>query len=92
MRRGENIILKNEKKARKERYNEGLCFTIKNYSAVVLLCLKDKFDFTPDQLQEVSKHINDMFASVCEGYLSLSDVEKVLREEEGIAISFGKEV
>jgi hypothetical protein len=78
-----------EELARKQGYAEGIRFTAKSYSAVVLLCLKDKFDFNTEQLQEVAKHISNTFDSVCEGYLSLQDIEQTLDEENDIEIRFG---
>ena len=39
----ENVTIYNKiKKAKLQGYQEGVDFTITNYSAVVLLCLKDK--------------------------------------------------
>ena len=57
---------------------ETVNFAVQNYSAVVLLCLKDKFDFTTDQLKEVINYINDTFDAVCDGYLTLDDIRKLL--------------
>lgn len=70
--------------AREQGFQEGKNFAIKNYSAVLLLCLKDKFDFTTEQLQEIAVHVNNTFDSVCEGYLSLEDIAKTLKEENDI--------
>jgi hypothetical protein len=78
-----------EKFAQKRGYSEGIRFTAKSYSAVILLVLKDKFDFTTEQLQEAAKHIGNTFDSVCEGYLSLEDIEKTLDEENNLEIRFG---
>lgn len=90
MRKGSYIY--HMKKARKEGYdkgyNEGVSDTVREYSAVIVLCLKDKFDFTPAQIQEASTHINNTFASVCEGYLTLSDIATTLEEEDNISITF----
>lgn len=82
-------MLWKEKVAKSEGYAEGVEFTAKNYSAVVLLCLKDKFDFTTDQLKEVSGHINSTFDSICGGYLTLQDIMDTLEEENHIHITFG---
>ena len=73
-----------------EGHVDGIKFTIEQYSGVVLLCLKDKFDFTTEQLQEASMYINDTFDSVCEGYLSLHDIIKTLKEENDIDLRFIK--
>lgn len=72
----------------KEGYGQGMIFTVQNYSAVMLLCLKDKFDFTVEQLQEMTFHTNNYFDSVIMGEVSLSDISTVLQEEENLNISF----
>ena len=71
---------------------EGINFTAENYSAVILLCLKDKFDFDTKQLLAVKKHINDAFDSICTGYLTLPDIINTLHEENSIDIKFEKEL
>lgn len=75
-------------KAKKEGYTEGVTGTVENYSAVVLLCLKDKFGFTSKQLQNVAWHINDTFDSVEKGYLSLEDIIQTLEEEDDLDLRF----
>lgn len=75
-------------KAKKEGYTEGVTGTVENYSAVVLLCLKDKFGFTSKQLQDVAWHINDTFDSVEKGYLSLDDIIQTLKEEDDLDVRF----
>lgn len=67
---------------------ETVNFAVQNYSAVVLLCLKDKFDFTTDQLKEVVNYINDTFDAVCDGYLTLDDIRKTLSIENDMKITF----
>lgn len=79
------------KKAKAEGRQEGMKFTIENYSYVLLLCLKDKFDFSTEELQEVSEYINDTFDSIDEGYLSLEDIQNVLEEENDMDVRFQKE-
>lgn len=73
----------------KEGYDEGIQATIENYSSVILLCLKDKFDFTTEELQQVAIYINDMFDSICQDYLTLSDISTTLKEENNLEINFG---
>ncbi len=79
-------------KAKQEGYTKGVTKgvtgTVENYSAVVLLCLKDKFGFTSKQLQDVAWHINDTFDSVEKGYLSLEDIIQTLKEEDGLDVRF----
>ena len=75
-------------KAKQEGYTQGVTGTIENYSAVVLLCLKDKFNFTTGQLQDVAKCIDDTFDSIDKGYLSLDDIIQILKEEDDLDIRF----
>ena len=87
----ENVTIYNKiKKAKLQGYQEGVDFTITNYSAVVLLCLKDKFEFDTNQLEEVAKHMNEMFNDICEGRLSITDIATALKEENNIDIVFTK--
>ena len=75
-------------KAKQEGYTKGVTSTIENYSAVVLLCLKDKFNFTPEQLQDVANYIDDTLDSIDKGYLSLDDIIQTLKEEDDLDIRF----
>lgn len=77
-------------KAREQGYQDGIKFTVENYSSVLLLCLKDKFNFTTEQLQEIAGYVNDAFESVCEGYLTLNDITETLKKENDIDITFKK--
>lgn len=76
------------KRSRDNGYQAGIRFSVQNYSAAVLLCLKDKFDFSTDQLVEVTGYINDTFDSICQGYLTLDDIAATLKEENDIDIRF----
>lgn len=76
------------KNAKEEGKKEGIRSTIENYSAAILLCLKDKFDFSTDQLVEATGYINDTFDSICQGYLTLDDIAATLKEENDIDIRF----
>lgn len=71
---------------------EGINFTAENYSAVILLCLKDKFNFSTEQLIDVKNYVNDTFDSVCEGYLTLEDISETLREENDLELQFNGRV
>ena len=75
-------------KAKQEGYTKGVTSTIENYSAVVLLCLKDKFNFTTGQLQDVANYIDDTLDSIDKGYLSLDDIIQTLKEEDDLDIRF----
>lgn len=84
-----DIALYKIRKAREQGYQAGVKFAIENYSSVILLCLKDKFDFSTEQLQAAAYHINNTFDSVCQDYLSISDIANTLMEENDIQIVFG---
>jgi len=75
-------------KAKKDGYAKGVTGTVENYSAVLLLCLKDKFGFTSKQLQDAACHIDETFDAVNEGYLSLDDIIQTLKEEDGLDVRF----
>lgn len=81
-------FMRHIKKAREQGYKDGIKFSMQNYSAVLLLCLKDKFDFTADQLEQTAKYVNDTFDSVYEGYLTLNDIAEALKEEDDLDLSY----
>ena len=83
-----STIFQQLSKAKQEGYTKGVTGTIENYSAVVLLCLKDKFNFTTGQLQDVANYIDDTFDSIEKGYLSLDDIIQTLKEEDDLDIRF----
>lgn len=72
----------------KEGYAEGMVAVVQNYSAAMLICLHDHFDFTTEQLQEIAFHTNNYFDSLLRGLVTLSDVTTALKEEENIDIKF----
>lgn len=61
-------------------------FTVKQYSAVVMLCLKDKLGFGPVRAQRFMKNVDELFDSINQGYLSLDDVIQTVEEELNIRI------
>ena len=77
-------FIKHIREAKEEGRQEGVDFAVVNYSAALLLCLKDKFDFTTEQLEEVAVRVNEMFNDICNGLLSLEDIVGVLKEEDRI--------
>ena len=85
-----NSLICKKKELKSEGYMEGVQFTARNYSAVVLLCLKDKFDFSNEQLKKINNHINETFDNVCAGYLSLEDILDTLADEAGILLTLSE--
>ena len=68
-----------------EAYN-AMQFTIEQYSAAVMLCLKDKLGFGPVRVQRFIKDVDELFDSINQGYLSLDDVIQTVEEELNITI------
>ncbi len=68
-----------------EAYN-AVGFTVKQYSAAVMLCLKDKLGFGPVRAQRFMNNVEELFDSINQGYLSLDDVIQTVEEELNIRI------
>ena len=68
-----------------EAYNT-LQFTVKQYSAAVMLCLRDKLGFGPVRAQRFMKDVDELFDSINQGYLSLDDIIRTVEEELNISI------
>ena len=68
-----------------EAYNT-LQFTVKQYSAAVMLCLRDKLGFGPVRVQRFMKDVDELFDSINQGYLSLDDIIRTVEEELNISI------
>lgn len=68
-----------------ETYNT-IRFTVKQYSAAVMLCLKDKLGFGPMRTQRFMNHVEELFGSINQGYLSLDDVIQTVETELNIKI------
>lgn len=49
--------------------------------------LADKFGFTPDQLKELNKMIEETSDSICKEYLTFDDIVRVCQEEFGMKFS-----
>jgi hypothetical protein len=61
-------------------------FTVKQYSAAVMLCLKDKLGFGPVRAQRFMNNVEELFDAINQGYLSLEDVIQTVEEELKITI------
>ena len=79
-------------KAYKKGRTDGVGFAVKNYSAVMLLCLKDKFGFDTEQLIKIKDCVNESFDAISENYLTLEDVARTLKEENEIDLHFSGKV
>ena len=61
-------------------------YVVKQYSAVLALCLHDKLGFGMVRAQRFMREVDRVFESINEGYLSLDDVIETVEKELGIAI------
>ncbi len=61
-------------------------FTVKQYSAAVMLCLRDKLGFGPVRARRFMNHVEELFDSINREYLSLEDVIQTVEEELNIRI------
>lgn len=83
--------IKGKKKGQEDGFIEGIAFSSKNYSAIVILILKDKFDFTNEQVQTATANINNYFDSLVRGDVSFGDVTQSLKDDYGIDLNFKQE-
>ena len=61
-------------------------YVVKQYSAVLALCLHDKLGFGKVRAQRFMREVDDMFDNVNKGYLSLDDIMETVEKELGIMI------
>ncbi len=54
--------------------------------AIVFTVLRDKEGYDQEAIRRVWKEIEDMCQSIVEGYVSLPDLERVLRQEAGVVL------
>lgn len=73
------LIFEAEKNAERKR-------TIEAYSTILLLVLRDKFEFEPEKLNEVIFEINEHFDAMFKGYFNMNDAREALKKE---GIEFG---
>ena len=76
-----------EEKATKDAID----FAVTSYLACVALCLHDKLGFGHNRAIRFMKHVDNLFDSINQGYLSLDDVLKTVKEEIGITFERTKQ-
>jgi len=69
-----------------ERVMEAIGYTVRQYSAVMALCLKDKLGFGKVRAQRFMSDVDTMFADVSAGRLTLDDIIDTVEKELGITI------
>ncbi len=65
-------------------FNAGLDAGLEGAFTIFLTVLRDKFDFDPDQIARVFQELTSLCDSIDQGYLSVTDLKDVLREEANI--------
>jgi hypothetical protein len=71
---------------RKQIIKEAMIEAVHGYSSALALCLKDKLGFGKTRAIRFMRDVEEIFASINEGYLSVDDVLKTVKEELDIEI------
>lgn len=66
--------------------NEAISEAVRAAYAIIFIVLRDKENFTNEQLDKLWREINELSDSIVKGYVKLSDLLWVLKEEAGIVI------
>jgi hypothetical protein len=80
------VVVKELESIIEKRTRDAIEYTVRQYSAVVALCLRDKLGFGKKRAQRFMKAIDTMFGDITAGYLTLDDVIETVEEELGIRI------
>lgn len=66
--------------------NAAMSEAVKVAYAIIFTVLRDKEDFTTAQLDKIWQEVNELSDSIVKGYVKISDLLLVLKEEAGIVI------
>ena len=80
------VVVKELESIIEERTRDAIDYTVRQYSAVLALCLKDKLGFGKKRAQRFMKDVDTMFGDVLAGYLTLDDVIETVEKELDITI------
>jgi hypothetical protein len=80
------VVVKELESIIEEQTRNAIDYTVRQYSAVVALCLKDKLGFGKTRAQRFLKDVDTMFSDVLAGYLTLDDVIETVEKELNITI------
>ena len=75
------VVVKELESIIEERTRDAIDYTVKQYSAVVALCLRDKLGFGTIRTQRFLQDVNEVFDSIIKGYLTLDDVIETVKQE-----------
>lgn len=73
-------------KARKQAESDAISYAW----AIMFTVMRDKFDFTIEQLQEFWDGVGYLSDSIAKGYVDVNDLMKALDDEAGIVLDGGK--
>lgn len=59
---------------------------VRSAFAIFLMVMRDKWGFGAKRLNRLFKHICDLSVQVGDGYVSVAEIKKILKEEMGIVI------
>lgn len=60
--------------------------SVKAAWAIMFSVMRDKYDWSPEQLQGLWGHVENLAESVNEGYIKIDDIMRVLKEEDNIIL------
>ena len=80
------VVVKELESIIEERTRDAIDYTVRQYSAVVALCLRDKLGFGKQRAQRFMKDVDTMFADISAGRLTLDDVIETVEKELDITI------
>ena len=80
------VVVKELESIIEERTRDAIDYTVRQYSAVLALCLKDKLGFGKTRAQRFMKDVDTMFGDIIAGYLTLDDVIETVEKELNIKI------
>ena len=72
-------------------YERGLREGLDRAAAFFLSVMRDRFDATPEECDQIWQAINERAESINKRYAKLQDFEKALLEEDGIFLCWTKE-
>lgn len=75
------VVVKELESIIEERTRDAIDYTVRQYSAVLALCLRDKLGFGKIRVQRFLQDVNEVFDSIIKGYLSLDDVIETVKQE-----------
>ena len=80
------VVIKELESIIEERTRDAIDYTVRQYSAVLALCLRDKLGFGKKRAQRFLKDVDTMFSDILAGYLTLDDVIETVEKELDITI------